>query len=176
MGKHKSGFWFLVVALLVVMSLLAACKGAEPAPAAFQLSDLSVQPAQVESGKSVTVSVKVSNTGGQSGSYTVTLNLNGVKETDKLVTVAAESSQTVTFTVTKTAAGNYQVAVGNLTGNFTVTTAAPPITAPLIPHTLEGRADCLSCHGSGISGIPQVPANHAGRTNADCATCHKATS
>ncbi|MDP2729465.1 MAG: hypothetical protein Q8O55_03155 [Dehalococcoidales bacterium] len=46
-------------------------------------------------------------------------------------------------------------------------TAGPPA----IPHTLEGRDDCLVCHGE--SGIKPFPANHAGRTNDMCRGCHQ---
>ncbi len=40
----------------------------------------------------------------------------------------------------------------------------------LIPHTLEGRDDCLMCHSSGELA---VPADHAGRGNDTCITCHQ---
>jgi len=44
--------------------------------------------------------------------------------------------------------------------------------APQISHTLEGRADCLLCHGRG--GIKPYPADHAGRTSHTClfSYCH----
>jgi mono/diheme cytochrome c family protein len=42
---------------------------------------------------------------------------------------------------------------------------------PTIPHTLEGRADCLACHG--LDGIKPFPADHAGRTSDTCQACHK---
>jgi hypothetical protein len=45
--------------------------------------------------------------------------------------------------------------------------------APAIPHTLEGRDQCLSCHQTGVGGAPKVPASHAGRTNDQCKTCHQ---
>lgn len=43
--------------------------------------------------------------------------------------------------------------------------------APKIPHTLEGRTDCLTCHGPGE--LKPFPSNHAGRTNNVCGSCHK---
>jgi hypothetical protein len=50
-----------------------------------------------------------------------------------------------------------------------------PITqTPIIPHTLTGLSDCLSCHNS-ISGISPVSASHTGRTNSNCTTCHVAS-
>ncbi len=50
---------------------------------------------------------------------------------------------------------------------------ATPVTAgapPKVPHTLEGRSECLLCHGT----IAKLPQNHAGRTNQTCALCHQA--
>lgn len=50
---------------------------------------------------------------------------------------------------------------------------APPL-QPQIPHTLEGRIGrCLECHGPG--GLKPVPADHAGRTNDMCLSCHQPT-
>jgi len=55
-----------------------------------------------------------------------------------------------------------------------IATPTPTVSGPpLVPHTLEGRSACLLCHGSGLATVPQVPANHAGRTDATCTLCHK---
>lgn len=43
---------------------------------------------------------------------------------------------------------------------------------PPIPHTLEGRETCLTCHQEGLGGAPAVPADHEGRTDAMCTGCH----
>ncbi len=50
---------------------------------------------------------------------------------------------------------------------------ARPPSQPPIPHTLEGRSDCIACHGTGLAGAPKFPPDHAGRTNAMCQGCHK---
>ncbi len=55
-------------------------------------------------------------------------------------------------------------------------TAAPTEAAeepqfPAIPHPLEGRDDCLSCHGP--SGVKPTPSDHKGRTNGVCRDCHQ---
>lgn len=42
---------------------------------------------------------------------------------------------------------------------------------PRIPHTLEGRSDCLLCHGAG--GFKPFPQDHQGRTADSCSNCHK---
>ena len=47
--------------------------------------------------------------------------------------------------------------------------------APLIPHTLEGREDCLVCHAIG-SGMKPAPADHEGRTKETCRACHQVAS
>ena len=95
-----------------------------PAPTAFSLSNLSIQPAEVQPKESVTITVSVDNTGDTEGSYTVVLKINGVKEADKSVTIAGGSSEVVTFSVTKEELGNYSVAVDGLSAGFTV--IAPP--------------------------------------------------
>lgn len=43
--------------------------------------------------------------------------------------------------------------------------------ATAITHSLEGRDDCLMCHGEGAA--KAFPADHAGRTNEGCLTCHE---
>ncbi len=43
---------------------------------------------------------------------------------------------------------------------------------PGIPHPIDGREDCLSCHDSGASGIPQIPESHADYDNDVCQGCH----
>lgn len=45
--------------------------------------------------------------------------------------------------------------------------------APRIPHPLQGRDNCLACHGTGIGGAPVLNSNHSGRTNEMCRGCHQ---
>ncbi len=44
--------------------------------------------------------------------------------------------------------------------------------APSIPHALEGRKDCITCHGQ--NGVKPYPEWHAKRDsgNDDCSHCH----
>jgi hypothetical protein len=46
---------------------------------------------------------------------------------------------------------------------------------PAVTHSVEGRTDCLSCHGQ--NGVKPYPKWHAERAlgNDACATCHKPT-
>jgi hypothetical protein len=94
-------------------------------PAEFILSDLTITPAEVEPGKEITNSVKVTNVGDLEGTHTVDLLVNGVKEQSKTVTLAGGVSTKVSFSVTKSTAGSYAVKVGALTGSFT---AVKPLT------------------------------------------------
>ena len=44
---------------------------------------------------------------------------------------------------------------------------------PSVPHTLEGRSDCLACHAAGTA--QAYPEGHAQKayTSQQCAKCHK---
>ena len=57
----------------------------------------------------------------------------------------------------------------------TATAAAksPIAGVPGIPHTLDGRSDCLACHGP--QGAKSLPTGHQGRGNDTCAVCHQPT-
>ncbi len=96
------------------------------APAVFSLSNLTVQPGEIETGETVNIAVTVANTGGTAGSYTVVLKLNDVKEAEKSVTVAAGASEIVTFPVSGKDAGSYSVTVDGLSASFTVVAPVPP--------------------------------------------------
>ena len=106
-----------------------------PAPAAFTVSTLTIRPAEVQPKEVVTILAKVANTGGMEGSYTVVLLINGVKEAEKSITVAAGESQLVSFTVAKEKAGSYSITVDGLSGSFMVV-APPPVPPPPPPPTV----------------------------------------
>ena len=48
--------------------------------------------------------------------------------------------------------------------------AADPDAPSVIPHSLEGRAACTTCHGP--AGRKPFPADHVGRPSAACLSCH----
>ncbi|TET19608.1 hypothetical protein E3J74_05840 [Candidatus Bathyarchaeota archaeon] len=96
-------------------------------PALFRVSDLTVNPAEVEVGNEVTVSLVLTNIGEEEGSYTLALKVNQVVEDTKTITLDAGASTAVQFKVTKEEAGTYDVEIGELSGGFNVKEA------PLIP-------------------------------------------
>ncbi len=95
-----------------------------PAPAEFVLSNLVVSPTSIETGETVTVSVSVANVGEESGSYTAELLVDGSKVDEETVTLVGGASETVEFTGVSGDEGTHTVAVGDLSGSFTV--EAPP--------------------------------------------------
>lgn len=48
-----------------------------------------------------------------------------------------------------------------------------PRLGPSIPHPLEGRASCSSCHLPGVKEPLKIPDNHRGRSDATCTRCHE---
>jgi len=89
-------------------------------PADFQISDLKVTPTEVKAGEQVTVSVKVTNIGGQAGSYTLPLTINQTVEDTRTVMLEKGVSTTIEFTVTKQSLGTFNVEIGGLVNEFIV--------------------------------------------------------
>ncbi len=113
-------------------------------PAVFTVSNLSITPAEVDVKESVTISILVANTGDIRDSYKVILKIDDVVIDSKDVTVAGKSSQKVTFTTSKDAAGSYTVNVDGLPGKFVVKAPpappAPPVTPPAPPAPVPAPA------------------------------------
>jgi len=104
------------------------------APAAFTPGSLSISPVEVNIGDEVAISLLVANTGGKSGSYEVTLKINGEVAATKEVTVSAGLSKEVIFTISKDIAGTYSVDVNGLTDSFVVKEA---VATPAVAATPE---------------------------------------
>ena len=107
-----------------------------PSPAAFSLGSLTILPSEVTAGGTVTISVNVANTGGETGTYIVTLKIDDVVEASQEVSIDAGASQEVTFTVSKDVAKTYSVDVNGLVGGTFVVmeeTPAPPPAPPASP-------------------------------------------
>ena len=103
-------------------------------PAVFSLGSLTISPEKASLGESVTISVEVTNTGGEVGNYAVILSIDGVLEDSQDITVSAGDSQQVSFTTVKNLPGGYAVDVNGLNGTFEVmedASSVPP--APLTP-------------------------------------------
>lgn len=101
-----------------------------PKPASFTVSNLNVSPTTVDSGKVVTITAIISNTGELAGTCQVTLQVNGVTEDTEDINIDGGVSKMVTFTTSKIAAGTYTITVttptGSVNGSFSVRAAQVP--------------------------------------------------
>ncbi|PVX25902.1 MAG: hypothetical protein CW716_07045, partial [Candidatus Bathyarchaeum sp.] len=94
---------------------------AEPVkPAEFQVTDLAVNPSSAIAGETVEISVKVTNVGEESGTYTVNLKIDGTTKDTKEITLAGQVTDTVDFEVTEENAGTHTVEVGSQSETFTI--------------------------------------------------------
>ena len=89
-------------------------------PAEFQVTELVINPGSVLADETVSISVKVTNVGEESGSYTVNLTIDGATTETKDVTLSGGATQVVKFEVTETNPGTHTVKVDNQSGSFTV--------------------------------------------------------
>jgi uncharacterized repeat protein (TIGR02543 family) len=105
-----------------------------PRPAEFVLSALSISPASVNQGDTVSISITASNTGDVSGSYEISLVIDGILTQTKSVSVSGSGRETVSFSVTADTAGEHTVNIEDLSGRFTVN--VPEVNTPeLAPET-----------------------------------------
>jgi hypothetical protein len=120
---------FTIFAVLAKVSPPAPPPPPTPAPPAnFELSNLSIIPSlskvwesltfMVTSGEEVTITVDVTNQGGQEGSFNAVLRLNGVTQGTKDITLGPRQSQKIVFTITENEPGSYIVQIGDLSGEF----------------------------------------------------------
>lgn len=91
-----------------------------PKPAAFKVENLELSHEEVKIGEPVQISVKIENVGGEKGTYTVRLFVNGVLEDVREVEIEAGSSKLLTFILVRTKPGTYLVQVDGVTQTFTV--------------------------------------------------------
>jgi len=117
-----------------IFGVLAELEPISPPPQAnFVASGLSIEPSVekiweivtfvTKTGESVTITANVVNDGGQEGTYTVVLKLNGETVDTKTVTLGAGQSQQVSFTVSGLDYGQYEVEVAGLSDEFTTSRA-----------------------------------------------------
>lgn len=92
-----------------------------PAPAAeFEVSSLIITPSETIPDQPVTVSININNIGGTGGAYPITLTIDGVKAETKVVRVASQSTEKVSFVVIRDKPGIYSIGLNGLSGTFRV--------------------------------------------------------
>ena len=100
---------------------------------------------EIETGKEVTISFLVTNTGDLAGSYQAALTVNGVAEATEEVTLDAGASEMVTFSISRDTPGYYSVDINGLSGSFIVRENPTP--------------DLLPMQHSNPSPVPPKPTN-----------------
>ncbi|KPK20762.1 MAG: hypothetical protein AMJ70_08030, partial [Dehalococcoidia bacterium SG8_51_3] len=97
-------------------------------PANFILSNLSITPSLskawehltfiVRTGKECIISVEITNIGGQHGSYTANLIVNGVLQETKEISLDPEQTQKIIFLLSDNERGNYVIQIDDSHGEF----------------------------------------------------------
>ncbi len=93
---------------------------APPTPAEFLVANLTATPGVAQPGDSITVSAVLTNVGEDTGTYSAEFTVNGQSQGTKSIQLSGGEITTVTFTVTETSTGTYNVAIGNATGSFII--------------------------------------------------------
>jgi len=92
----------------------------------FDLSGLSITPETIQVGETVSISVNAENIGTEAGSYVVNLKIDGATIETEELSLPVGADETVTWTLSESTPGTYDVDVNGLTGSFTV--EAVPLT------------------------------------------------
>jgi len=119
-----------------------------PEPAKMVVAYLDISPQEVVQGQELEISINMCNRGGEKGSRSVALMINGHAEQSQTVVVSPGSCQTVVFRTFKTVPGSYEVWVEGATGSFSV--------MPLFPGYVVREAPPAEPQGIGTAGIVTI--------------------
>ncbi|MFC1934513.1 hypothetical protein ACFLWC_07365, partial [Chloroflexota bacterium] len=109
-----------------------------PLPPRFKVGNLTINPTQGKIGQPVIINLEIANDGETAGSYQLQLKIDGIVRLVKEITLAAKSSETVSFKIGNLSLGRHQVEVAGLSGNFRiVSTAILPIRPGIDWFTLD---------------------------------------
>ena len=138
MGKRKVAAGLLLVVIMAVLFFVPGLFTDTPPKiegpggfiepqveeSGFLVTNLSIQPTEVQPNELVTITVPVTNTHDTWGIYSLVLQINGTREAEQQADVDAGGTQDVSFSVTRQNPGKYRVFINELSGSFTV--VAPP--------------------------------------------------
>jgi hypothetical protein len=89
-------------------------------PAAFSVTELTINPERVKQGQNIAVNFLVTNTGERPGSYTANLMIKGLSEATEEIALEPDETKSVTFNIVKETAGFYPVTLAGMNGRFVV--------------------------------------------------------
>jgi hypothetical protein len=95
--------------------------------AEFTLSNITINPLQVDLGEPVTITVNLTNVGTAEGAYTANLTVNDVLKDNQTTLLSVGESAILEFSDRENAEGTYNVSVGDVFGSFTVKIVPPEI-------------------------------------------------
>lgn len=149
----KKALWLAPATLIV--ALILAVTTSVGAQADIKVTSVTISPDSVKEGETVTITATVTNTGDAPGSHTLVLKIdNEVEATKEIVDLAADASQTVTFTVTKDVAGDYIVDLNGFPGYFTVTRSFWDVFSPITWAIIGGIVSVLVLFIIVLAAIP----------------------
>jgi hypothetical protein len=99
----------------------------KPLPPDFRLSNLEINPTEVDSGEKVIITAKIANAGGTQGRYTAELKVDGVTNQTEKIIIPAGTDYMLVFKISRDLPGTYTVALGDLTGQFVVNEPPRPV-------------------------------------------------
>ncbi|MBA7689524.1 hypothetical protein ES703_98032 [subsurface metagenome] len=91
-----------------------------PLPAKFGVSNLTFNPRQAQPGQPIVISLTIANEGATAGSFELYLIIDGIVRIVKEISLAGNSSETLTFEVSNLAVGKHRVKIAGLTGQFSI--------------------------------------------------------
>jgi len=109
----------------------------------FTVSDLTITPGEARTGEKVTIAAEVTNLTDEVQTYPASLWINQTVEQARDVEVPAGGKASVSFSVTESSTGEYQVRIDRLMGSFTVKADTTPDTTPpeITSFSPEGLVD-----------------------------------
>jgi len=99
----------------------------KPSPPDFHLSNLEINPTEVDIGKDVVITAQITNVGGSQGSYTAELKIDGITNQAEKLIISVGTDYMLVFKISKALPGIYKVTLGDLSGQFTVKEPPSPV-------------------------------------------------
>jgi len=101
-----------------------AISGSEDLPAVnFNVSSLAINPTDAKTGQDITITADITNLSNEAGTYVATLWIDNTIEAAQYVSINADQTKAVLFTVTRDVEGSYEIRLDRFFESFSVTEA-----------------------------------------------------
>jgi hypothetical protein len=121
----------------------------KPSPAEFRISNLEVNPTEVDAGDNIVVSAKIANVGGTQGIYTAELKVDGTTIETEELSISAGTDYKLVFKLCECSPGTYIVSLGNLTSQLVVNEPPRPVINYPPPSTPTTNPPINTCKTKG---------------------------